>query len=121
ELGGEGVVDDHLWIGSVHDRTEREFGLPRHPDLADQHDVERGVESLGDLKTDRHAAARQGEYNWILLPQLLQPRGELGACRSPIGKHGSTELPEASGFSRVAPDSCSWHRRGCSRLCPPEP
>ena len=76
------------WIGSVHDRTEREFGLPRHPDLADQHDVERGVESLGDLKTDRHAAARQGEYNWFLLPQLLQPRGKLAACRSPIGKHG---------------------------------
>src|SRR5689334_16658955 len=50
----------------------------RHPDLADQHDVERGVESLGDLKTDRHAAVRQAEYNWFLLPQLLQPRGELG-------------------------------------------
>src|SRR6267154_3507104 len=26
ELRGEDVVDDHLWIGSVHDRTEREFG-----------------------------------------------------------------------------------------------
>src|ERR1700694_5642105 len=43
ELGGEDVVDDHLWIGSLHDRTEREFRLPRHPDLADEHDVERGV------------------------------------------------------------------------------
>src|SRR5882672_1874305 len=92
ELGGEDVVDDHLWIGSVHHRTEREFGLPRHPDLADQHDVERGVESLGDLKTDRHAAARQGEHNRFLLPQLLQLRGKLAARRSPIGKHGSTEL-----------------------------
>src|ERR1043166_2585982 len=54
----------------------------RHPDLADQHDVERGVESHGDLKTDRHAAARHGEYNWFLLPQLLTPSST--GCRAII-------------------------------------
>jgi hypothetical protein len=68
ELGGEVAVDDSLGVGSVHDRAERELGLPRHPNLADQHNIKPSVEALGDLEADRHAAARQGEHNRLFFP-----------------------------------------------------
>lgn len=106
ELGGQLVVEDHLRIGSVHDRPERELGLPGHSDLADQDDVERGVELLGDLETNRHTAARQGEHDRLFVAQMLQPPGKLAARRSPIGEHGSTLL-DVEGFAEGYVDTIS--------------
>jgi hypothetical protein len=68
EVGGQVFVDYHLRIGAIDNRTQREPGLPRHPDRPNQHDLKRDVERLGDLKTKRRAA--RGKASTIGLSSL---------------------------------------------------
>src|SRR6516225_459809 len=70
QAGRQIPVDKSFRKGAVSDRTESELGLPGHPDLAHEHDIERCVERLGNLETDRDTAARQCEDDRLLVFQM---------------------------------------------------
>ena len=69
-------IDKGLGRSAVGHCTDCEFGLPRHPDLAHEYDIERCVERLGNLETDGDAAARQCEDHRLAFFQMRQLAGK---------------------------------------------
>ncbi len=61
--------------------------MARHSQLADDEDIERGLQRLGDFEGHRHAATRQRQHQHVraagVLDQLL---GELSAGLGTISK-----------------------------------
>src|SRR5215472_13455763 len=79
QSGRQMPVDKGLGRGAVCHCTDREFGLPRHPDLAYEDDIERRVERLGNLETDGNAAARQCQDHRLSFLQMRQLAGKATA------------------------------------------
>ena len=69
-------LDDDHRRAAVHHGADREFGLPRHADLAHQQQVERRVQRARHLQPDRHAATRQREHDRIGQLHPRQPLAE---------------------------------------------
>ena len=65
-------IDKSCRAVTVGNRTERELGLPGHPDLAHQHDIESCVERACDLEADRDTAARQYQDDRLPVFQMQQ-------------------------------------------------
>src|SRR6516165_11127434 len=61
---------------TVGNRTERELGLPGHPDLAHQHDIESCIERACDLEADRDTSARQYQDDRLPVFQMQQLFGK---------------------------------------------
>ena len=78
--GGDPGGADDLAVDDPHpvlaDGAHGQLGLERHPQLADDDDVERRAEGAGDLEGDRDAAPRQAKDHHTLIPQVQQPRGQ---------------------------------------------
>ena len=49
-----------------------------------------GRERLRDLEADRHAAARQGDHQWLLVAEALQHLGETTPRLFAIHEKGET-------------------------------
>ena len=79
------------------DRTESQFRLIRHAELADHQHVEGGAERLGDLERHRHAAARQTQNDDVLTPQALETPDQLAPRVCPIIKRIVTSTNALSG------------------------
>jgi hypothetical protein len=88
-------VDKSLRTGPVSHRAERQLGLPRHSDLAHQHNIERRIECLGNLEPDRDAAARQCQNHRLLVLKMRQLASE-AATR--IGAIRELHIPVSSKF-----------------------
>jgi hypothetical protein len=76
EAGRELPVNKGVRSNAIGDCAEGELGLPRHADLANEHDIERRIERLGNLKTDGDAAARQGQDHRLPVRQMCQLAGK---------------------------------------------
>jgi hypothetical protein len=81
------AVDDPPPV--LADGSHAQFGLERHPKLADDDDVERRAEAAGHFVGDRDAAARQAKDHDTLISQVLQPGGQAPSRIGPISEnHG---------------------------------
>ena len=57
--------------------------------LADHKHVKRGLQRLGDLVRNRHAAARQAEHDHVVTPGVVGERGgDNTASVASVGKAG---------------------------------
>ena len=71
------------------DGAHGQLGLERHPELADDDDVQRRAEGAGDLERDRDTAPRQAKDHDTPIAQVLQPGGQPPSRIGPIGEnHG---------------------------------
>jgi hypothetical protein len=76
-------------------RAECQFGLPRHSDLAHEHNIERRIECLSNLEPDRDAAARQCQNHRLPVVKMRQLASE-AATR--IGAIQELHIPVSSEF-----------------------
>jgi hypothetical protein len=72
-----------------------QFGLPRHSDLAHEHNIERRIECLSNLEPDRDAAARQCQNHRLPVIKMRQLASE-AATR--IGAIQELHIPVSSEF-----------------------
>ncbi len=102
-LRGHPGHGDHLVIKDPHaalaQRAHRELRLVRDAQLADDDDIQRGVQRMRDSGRDRHAAPGQPEDDHVLAAEVPQPLAEAparvdaveipghGRC-TPIGGNG---------------------------------
>jgi hypothetical protein len=76
--------------GTIDDSTHGEFRLERHTNLSHDKEVEWCVQRDCDLRSDRHATAREREHDRLLIFVLRQRRGELASRIPPIiERHGT--------------------------------
>ncbi len=61
---------------SLGDRPDSVLRLGGRTDLADQHDVERRAECVGDLEPNRDAAPRKREDQWLLISEAHEDFGK---------------------------------------------
>ena len=80
---------DHVVVEDAHpalaDRAHRQFRLPRHPQFADEHDVQIAAQRRGDLFRDGHTPARQAEHEGALGVEIAQSLRERTARLGAIG------------------------------------
>ena len=67
--------------------------------LAHQQDIEQGAERLRHLKSDRHAAARQGQYDWLAFPVRRESGGELPSGVAAVAEQRFEERHLGASFS----------------------
>ena len=88
--GGRPYLADYLLVQhqmrliAVDDRADPELGMTRGADLAHEQDIERRTQRLRDLEADRHAAARQGEHDRVVLLVAGQRLREQPSGLAPI-------------------------------------
>lgn len=71
---------------ALADGTDSKLGMRGQTELADDDDVERGIEQTGDLGRDRNPTARQAEDNRVLGAQTLQSLSQEPTGLAPILK-----------------------------------
>ena len=76
------VVAYNHRLSAIDHCPHGELGLKRHPDLADQDQIERGIEHFGNFGRDGHATPRQREHSHLLAPVFGQGGSEFlsGIC-----------------------------------------
>src|SRR5262245_60495263 len=68
--GGDDVLIEHTHA-SAGDGTHRQLFMTRHAELADDEDVEPGLEGNGYFERDGHPAAREGQHHDIAAVGIL--------------------------------------------------
>ena len=128
--GGDRGGADDLAVDDPHpvltDGAHGQLGLERHPELADDDDVQRRAEGAGDLEGDRDTPPRQAKDHDTPIAQVLQPGGQAPSRIGPIREnHGyllsrptfSCRGPRFPGCASVTRDH--RHLRQTPRLVPP--
>ena len=82
------VVYDYLWVHAINDRTNCDFGLARHTDLAHKCQIQRQMMGLADLLGHWNPATGQGDNDCTAQGQVGQGRRQLIACIGSVGKVG---------------------------------
>ena len=83
--GGESCLRDHIGVQHAHtaagDRSEGQFLVPGHTELAHEHHIQRRRQRQRHLIRDGHAATRQPEHDDVITPGVgVQQPGEAAAC-----------------------------------------
>ena len=90
------VIADGQRFDAVDHRTHGELRLLWHADLARDDEVERRAQGRRNLAGDRHAAARQGEHDRVLVAVVGQGRGKALPCLYPVNKRHCTPPEEVA-------------------------
>ena len=94
--GNNYVIRDHLdLVTDGGDGAHRQLRLPWHAELAHDQHIEPRAQCFGDLRGDRHPAARQSEHDHIVAARVLtEQRRQRPAGSGPVGEPGPVS-PEA--------------------------
>jgi hypothetical protein len=80
------VISNELRLATIDNSTDRQLRLPWMTDLAHQDEVQGGIQTFGDLKTDRHPASGQGEDNRIFEAERDKLLGQRSTSRLSVGE-----------------------------------
>ncbi|HYT77387.1 MAG TPA: hypothetical protein VEL79_21705 [Vicinamibacterales bacterium] len=85
-IGANHIFAEHAHASGCNG-AYRIFALARHAELADQEDVELGVQRAGDLERDRDASPREPKHDNIVPVRIaLELRSEFSSGLASIGK-----------------------------------
>ena len=95
-------VDDEDAV--LADRPDRQLGLERHPELADQDHVERRAQSPGDLEGHGDTAPRQAQDDGVLVAVGVHGACQLTAGVGTVLEHHGGHLPVTGRPLHALPD-----------------